>query len=55
MGYLRNMVRNFTKHEIDIDELVDFIAEETHIKRDTIEIILDTEEIYLRMKGVIID
>jgi len=52
---IKNIIDNFTKQEIDIDDLIDFIVEETHIRRDTIELILDTEEIYLRMKGIIID
>ena len=55
MGMIRNIINNFTKQEIDIDELVDFIAEETRIKRDTIELVLDAEDIYLREKGIIID
>jgi len=55
MGMIKSMIDNFTKQEIDIDDLVDFIIEETRIKRDTIELVLDTEEIYLRMKGIIID
>jgi len=52
MGMIKNIIDNFTKQEIYIDDL---IVEETHIKRNTVELILDTEEIYLRMKGIIID
>jgi len=55
MGFLGNLISSFSKPEIDVDELVDFIVEETHIDRNTIEIILDMEEIFLREKGIIID
>jgi len=55
MGIIRNIIDNFTKQEIDIDDLVDFIVNETQINRGLIELVLDTEEIYLRMKGIIID
>ena len=48
-----NLLSSFTKPEIDIDELVDFIAEGTHIDRGIIEIILEAEDIYLREKGII--
>ena len=49
----KNLLDKFTKREIDIDELVDFIFNETQIDREIIEVILDTEEIFLREKGVI--
>jgi len=55
MGMLKRIIDNFTKQEIDVDDLVDFIVKETRMDRDIIELILDTEEIYLRMKGIIID
>jgi len=55
MGFISNLISGFDKPEIDIDELVNFIIEETHVSRDIIELILDTEEIYLRMRGIIID
>ena len=53
MGILGNLLSGFSKPEIDVDELVDFIVEETHIDRGIIELILDTEDIYLREKGII--
>ena len=49
----KDILRKFTKFEIDIDELVDFIVSETNIDRDIVEIILDTEEVYLREKGIV--
>jgi len=55
MGFIGNLINGLSKPEIDVDDLVDFIIEETRIDRDIIELILDTEEIYLRMKGIIID
>ena len=55
MGMLKRIIDNFTKQEIDVDDLVDFIVKETRMDRDIIELILDSEEIYLRMKGIIID
>jgi len=53
MGLLGNLISSFSKPEIDVDELVDFIAEGTHIDRGIIEIILEAEDIYLREKGII--
>ena len=55
MGIIGNIINGLSKPEIDVDDLVDFIIEETRMDRDIIELILDTEEIYLRMKGIIID
>ena len=53
MGFLGNLISSFSKQEIDVDELVDFIVEETHIDRGIIEINLEAEDIYLREKGII--
>jgi len=53
MGFLGNLISSYTKPEIDVDDLVDFIIEETHIDRGIIEVILEAEDIYLREKGII--
>ena len=53
MGIIGNIINGVSKPEIDVDDLVDFIAEATRMDRGIIEIILEAEDIYLREKGII--
>lgn len=53
MGFISNLLNGLTKPQIDIDELIDYIANKTSISADIIETVLLVEEDFLREKRIV--
>lgn len=52
MGFISNLFNNLTKPKIDIDEIVEYIADKTSIDEDIIATVLLVEEDFLKEKGI---
>ena len=55
MGILGNIINSFSKPTIDVDLMIQQIAQRTGVNENLIEEILLAEEDFLREKGIIID